>query len=110
MNTDIVSTLTDYCFYLNNYNTTRALQRDHTRHCSAQVVDSCSGTGPECCITHHQRSSPNKANFEQGSCLSTIECVQPRRDAGASDERRPVEYREAGRARARLGGMQCASS
>ncbi len=54
---------------------------------------------------HNQRSRQDKTNVERESCLSAIECVQPRRDAGAGDERGPVEYGETGRARACLGGV-----
>jgi hypothetical protein len=45
----------------------------------------------------------------KGSCLCTVEWVQPRSCAGASDERRPIEHGEAGRPRARLGLVQRAS-
>jgi len=38
--------------------------------------------------------------------LAAIKCIQPRSDAGASDERGPIEHGEAGRSRARLGVVQ----
>jgi hypothetical protein len=73
MNTDIVFALADYRFYLTNITITRLehfnVYRDHTHHCPAQVVESRSGTGPECCVTHHQRSPPDKAE-EHASPLS----------------------------------------
>ena len=62
MNTDVIFCTGRLPLLSNNYNTHFNIYLDHTHHCPAQVVDSCSGTGPDCCITHYQRPAPVKAD------------------------------------------------
>lgn len=80
MNTDVVFTLADYRFYLTTITRLEhffSVYRDHTPHCPAQVVDSCSGTGPECCKTHRQRSPAHKADLNEDHAFPLSNASSP---------------------------------